>query len=133
MKRHVSGADRQKLIAEIARLDTLDNTGLKARWKAVYETATPARMKPDLLRYALAYRLQERALGGPKPCTRRPLERVADDAQARRPVKVVPVHKLGTGTMLICKWGGVGHQVTVLEKGVLFVGIGIARSPRSPA
>jgi hypothetical protein len=54
-------------------------------------------MKPDLLRYAVAYRLQERALGGLKSSTRRLLERVADDAHARRPVKVAPVRKLAVG------------------------------------
>jgi Protein of unknown function (DUF2924) len=70
MKRHVSETDRQKLVAEIKRLGTLNNTELKARWKAVYGTEAPARMKPDLLRYAVAYRLQERALGGLKPSTR---------------------------------------------------------------
>jgi len=36
-------------------------------------------MKLDLLRYGVAYRLQERTLGGLKPSTRRSLERVADD------------------------------------------------------
>jgi hypothetical protein len=79
-------------------------------------------MKPDLLRYAVAYRLQERALGGLKSSTRRLLERVADDAHARRPVKVAPVRKLAVGTVLLRKWGGVDYQVTVLETGVLFRG-----------
>jgi hypothetical protein len=122
MKRHVSEADRQKLIAEIGRLSALNNTELKVRWKAVYGTEAPARMKPDLLRHAVAYRLQERALGGLKPSTRRLLERVADDAQARRPVKVAPARKLAAGTVLLRKWGGVDYQVTVLEMGVLFRG-----------
>jgi hypothetical protein len=123
MKRHVAEADRQKLIAEIGQLSALNNTELKVRWKTVYGTEAPARMKPDLLRYAAAYRLQERALGGLKPSTRRLLERVADDdAHARRPVKVAPVRKLTAGTVLLRKWGGVDHQVTVLERGVLFRG-----------
>ena len=122
MKRHVSEADRQKLVAEIGRLNALNNTELKVRWKAVYGTEAPARMKPDLLRCSVAYRLQERALGGLKPSTRRLLERVADDAQARRPVRVASVRKLAAGTVLLRKWGGVDYQVTVLERGVLFRG-----------
>jgi hypothetical protein len=36
MKRHVSEADRQKLVAEIGRLSALNNTELKVRWKTVY-------------------------------------------------------------------------------------------------
>jgi hypothetical protein len=79
-------------------------------------------MKPNLLRYAVAYRLQERAFGGLKSSTRSLLERVADDAHARRPVKVAPVRKLAVGTVLLRKWGGVDCQVMVLETGVLFRG-----------
>jgi hypothetical protein len=82
-KRHVSEADRQKLIAEIGRLSALNNTELKVRWKAGYGTEAPPRPKPDLLRYAVAYRLQERALGGLKSSTRRLFERVSDHAHAR--------------------------------------------------
>jgi hypothetical protein len=66
--------------------------------------------------------MQECVLGGLKPSTRRLLERVADDAHARRPVKVAPVRKLAVGTVLLRKWGGVDYQVTVLERGVLFRG-----------
>jgi Protein of unknown function (DUF2924) len=38
-------------------------------------------------------------------------------------VKVTPPPRtVGAGAVLIRKWGGVDHQVTVLEKGVLFRG-----------
>jgi hypothetical protein len=122
MKRHISEADHQKLTTEIGSLAILGNNELKARRKAVYGTAAPARMKRDLLRYAVAYRMQECALSGLKPSTRRLLERVADDAGARRPVKVTPACKAQAGAVLLLKWGGVDHQVTVLENGVLFRG-----------
>jgi hypothetical protein len=47
---------------------------------------------------------------------------VAADAHARRPLKLAPVGKLETGAMLIREWGGVKHQVTVLENGFSFRG-----------
>src|SRR5450755_2303032 len=40
---------------------------------------------------------------------------------ARRPVKATPpARKVGAGAVLVRQWGGVDHEVTVLEKGVLF-------------
>jgi Protein of unknown function (DUF2924) len=58
----------------------------------------------------VAYRLQERALGGPKPATRRLFQRAAADAHARRPLKLAPVRKLEPGAVLIREWGGVKHH-----------------------
>jgi len=54
--------------------------------------------------------------------TRRLLERVTDDIAVRRPAKVAPIRKLHAGAILLREWGGVQHQVTVLESGVLFRG-----------
>jgi hypothetical protein len=122
MKRHISRTDHEKLEAEIGSLTDLDNNELKKRWEALYETEAPARMKRDLLRHAIAYRMQERVLGGLKPATCRLLERIADDAGAHRPVKVRLSRKAGKGTILIRKWAGVDHQVEILEKGVLLGG-----------
>jgi DUF2924 family protein len=123
MKRHISEIDHERLTAEIAYLAGLGNDELKARWKATYGTAAPLRMKCDLLRYAVAYRMQERALGGLKSAICRLLDRMADDAAARRSVKATPpARKLGAGAVLIRQWGGVDHEVTVLEEGLLFRG-----------
>jgi hypothetical protein len=123
MKRNIRGAEHERLTADIANLASLGNNELKVHWNAAYGTAAPVRMKRDLLRYAVAYRMQERALGGLKPAICRLLDRVADDAGARRPVKAtLPARKVGAGAVLLRQWGGVDHEVTVLEKGVLFRG-----------
>ena len=98
MKRHILGIDHEKLAAEIASLASFGNNELKVRWQAAYGTAAPVRMKRDLLRYAVAYRMQERALGGLKPATCRLLDRMADDAAARRPVKAPPPAQGGGGS-----------------------------------
>src|SRR5512135_613354 len=67
--------------------------------------------------------MQERALGGLKPAICRLLERVAEDVAARRPVKMPPpAPRVGAGTVLVRQWGGVDHEVTVREEGVLFRG-----------
>jgi hypothetical protein len=66
--------------------------------------------------------MQERALGGLKPATRRLFQRAAADAHARRPLNVVPARKPEPGAVLIRQWGGVKHLVVVLESGFSFRG-----------
>jgi hypothetical protein len=117
MSRSLSEREREKLADEIAGLQSLDVAQLKARWRTLYKTEAPARFSRDLLIRAVAYRLQERALGGLKPTTRRLFERVAADARARQPLKVVSVRKLEPGAVLIREWNGVKHKVVVLESG----------------
>jgi len=70
---------------------------------------------------AIAYRLQEKAFGGLKPATLRLLERIADDAAARRQASPTPEKiLLSAGTVLIREWHGTKHQVTVLKDGFLY-------------
>jgi DUF2924 family protein len=120
--RKVSDKERHKLSAEIAGLESFDLGQLRARWKLLYEIEAPPHLSRDLLRRAVAYRMQENVLGGLKPATRRLLERVAEDTHARKPTKVALTRKVGPNTILIREWGGTRHQVTVLEKGAMFCG-----------
>jgi hypothetical protein len=120
--RNVSDKEREKLSGEIAGLESLDLNQLRAQWKLLYETEAPPHLSRDLLRRAVAYRIQEKVLGGLKPATRRLLERVAEDARAHKPTKVVPLRKVGPNTILIREWGGTRHQVTILENGAMFRG-----------
>ena len=122
MTRNVPDKERQKLSAEVSLLESLDVEQLRARWKILFKTEAPPRFSRDLLMRAVAYRIQERVLGGLKPATRRLFERVSQDARARRPIRVAPVRKLAPGALLIRQWGGAKHQVTVLERGVMFRG-----------
>ena len=120
--RNVSDKVREKLSAEIAGLDSFDLIQLRAHWKLLYEIEAPPHLSRDWLRRAVAYRIQENALGGLKPATGRLLERVAEDARVRKPSKVVPMRKVGPNTILIREWGGTRHEVTVVENGVMFRG-----------
>ena len=94
MQRTVSSIDRDKLGAEVAQLEALGLNELRARWHQLYETAPPPRFSRDLLRRAIAYWMQELVLGGLNPAPRRLLQRVADEARARKPIKLAPMRKL---------------------------------------
>ena len=64
---------------------------------------------------AIAYKMQERALGGLSARTRRLLS-------PEGPAPVRRSRSLRPGTVLVRQWHGVGHQVTILDKGVLYCG-----------
>src|SRR5260370_10938385 len=122
MKRRIS-ASRSALVCEIEELQEATFANLKQRWRALYGTEPPRRINRDLLIRALAYRIQEQALGGLKPSTRRLLAKVAADASARRPLQVTPEPTtLKPGTVLLREWHGKQHQVIVRENGIVFNG-----------
>jgi hypothetical protein len=73
-----------ELSHEIAALFDLSVGELKSRWRSIYGTEPPPRSSRKLLVSAIAYRLQERALGGLKPSVRRLLERASEDTGSRR-------------------------------------------------
>lgn len=122
MARDIRAPGGDRLSAELAALGSLNTLQLRERWKALYGTEPPPRASRDLLVRAVAYRIQERTLGGLSTATRRLLERLADNVDARRPLRTTPARKLHPGAILLREWGGVRHQVTVLENGVVFRG-----------
>ena len=122
MKRNPSPSGTRSLAAELAELRGLDSAALKQRWRVLYRTEAPVRIGQALLLQAVAYRLQERVLGGLKPSTRRLLERSAEDKVERRPPTEAPATRVTQGTVLIREWHGISHRVTVLADGVLLRG-----------
>ena len=121
MKSSPSDAKPDELYGELASVPALGPERLKERWRILYGTEPPPRISEDLLRRAIAYRLQERAFGGLKPSTRRLLQRITEDARPRSS-STTATRKLSAGAVLIREWQGTSHQVTVLEDGVLFRG-----------
>jgi Protein of unknown function (DUF2924) len=122
MKRNPSESGTKNLADELAELRGLDATTLRQRWRVLYRTEAPVRIGHALLLQAVAYRLQERVLGGLKPSTRRLLERTAEDNVDRRPPTEAPATRVTPGTVLIREWHGTSHRVTVLADGVLLRG-----------
>ena len=120
MTNGVAKAGREGLAGEVAAIHHLARTDLLDRWRLLYGSEPPRRISSRLLRGAIAYRLQERALGGLKTSTRRLLLRAADGVV--RGGSIVHDRKLKPGTRLLREWQGVTHEVIVLDDGVLFRG-----------
>jgi DUF2924 family protein len=120
--KHKVSSSTSALADEIAGLRRATAADLKERWHTLYGTEPPRRISRDLLVRALAYRIQEKALGGLKPSTRRLLAKVAAEASARRSTEVAPEPTLKPGIVLLREWHGSQHQVIVREDGIVFQG-----------
>jgi len=115
--------DPQKLALQLDRLRAMNPTKLREQWQTLFSADPPPKLRSSLLVQAIAYRLQEKALGSLKPVTVRLLERIADDTTARRQLSPTPktIH-VSAGTVLIREWHGTKHQVTVAKDGFLYRG-----------
>ena len=120
MKTKIASAHGDQAAGDLAVVARLTMAELKERWRSLYETNPPRRIGRGLLMCAIAYRLQKRALGGLKPSTRRLLERLAGEAGCGQPLNLAAAPPAAAGTVLMREWQGITHEVTVLERAVLY-------------
>jgi hypothetical protein len=106
---------------QITQLLELDLPSLRERWWDVFGAEPSSQIGRTLLIQAIAYRLQERALGGLKPSVQRILDNLIEDAP-RAATKRVPTVRASAGTVLLREWRGVRHRVTVLDNEVVYEG-----------
>ena len=112
-----------KLASELEILNNLDRSELLHRWKKLYGSELPAKISRQLLVRAVAYKIQENALGGLKPATIKFLARVAEDNSSNnKKLSVALPLTIKSGTRLIREWHGTTYEVEIIENGVLWKG-----------
>jgi hypothetical protein len=116
--RRVGGCE--ELAREVASLSAFDAETLRKTWANAFGAEPSPQIGRSLMVRALAYRLQERALGGLKPSTRRLLDRIANGSTIDP--ERIPSGRASAGTVLIREWRGVSHRVTVLDHDVVYRG-----------
>jgi hypothetical protein len=112
----------ERLAQDLKDLGTRGDNELKECWRNRYGTEPPRKIHRSLLIQAVAYRMQENALGALKPSVRRYLLRIARNATDGQQAPGYPSLNPKPGTVLVRDWGGATHQVRVLESGFLFRG-----------
>jgi hypothetical protein len=117
MKRRAPALSHGSLASEIASLSKLGIDELRERWKAMFGMAPSRDISRSFLTRAIAYRLQEKALGGLKPSTRRFLAEFSRDRANGSALAAAPSRVVQPGAVLMREWRGISHQVSVLEKG----------------
>src|SRR5438128_4747735 len=83
--RHGSGGVPADLASAVSGLSTRDANTLNQQWLTVFGAAPPSGLRRAFTIRALAYRMQEQALGGLTPATRRILQQVAHTPEDQRP------------------------------------------------
>src|SRR5260370_42669110 len=109
MKRRARAPDRAALAAEIADLSKAGITNLRERSKDLFGKQPPAGLGRSFLIRAIAYRLQENALGGLKPSTRRLLTRLAGETVAGRSAQRPALRNGEAGTVRGPEWHSNEH------------------------
>ena len=105
MKKGPKDRDSEKLVQQLDQLRQLCSEELIKQWQALFGVAPPKKLRSSLIVQGIAYRLQEKALGGLRPSTLRLLERIADDTAAGRPVsKPSEKVKMTSSTLLMREW-----------------------------
>ena len=117
-----AGADMSKpainIAAELARLGNLTIFELRREWRRLHRMPPPMRLSRELLIRAIAYKLQERALGALSKSILRKLGSLDAEPAAGDARKPVPRLSLKPGTRLIREWRGVTHTVLIHADGI---------------
>lgn len=109
----------ERLDIQLTRLTTMSSAALRAEWRQLYKRAAPD-LTADLLRRGIAWRLQEKSLGGLPPAVSREIERLMREIARTGEAMARPATRIKPGTLLVRDWGGDSHHVLVLDEGFLY-------------
>ena len=106
--------------SEIRVLEQAGVISLSAEWRRLFG-GEPPRLSRDLLVRALAYRVQERAMGGLSRASLKRLRELADNPEGSGPPPDQAV-SLRPGAKLVREWHGSTHIVLVTDTGFDYAG-----------
>jgi len=96
--------------AQLEELALLSREQLAKRWQTCFGVSVPYLSRSEILRQAIAWHLQTKALGGLSLVEKRQIQSGSSHSNTRA----------STGSRLVRVWQGKTHQVTVLESGYLY-------------
>ena len=105
----------------LAAVNDLSLDELRAEWRRRYRSPAP-RLSRDLMRRAIAYRIQEKAFGGLSPASRRTLKQLTAERESSGQVTPEPRRTVRPGARLIREWNGRTYTVMVTEDGFEYAG-----------
>ena len=114
-------ASAPSLEDRISHLAAMSLQAVKKEWRSWYKRARPSGLSRDLLTRAIAYRMQEKSLGGLDPRTRRKLSLLAGKLGTAGSIGDGGI-TLRPGTKLLRTWHGKTYRVSVLPDGYEYDG-----------
>jgi hypothetical protein len=116
-RRRTAIAPGDDLHARLLALRTLPREELCAEWRRLLRANPPDRIRTDLLVLGIAWKIQEKARGGPKKAAETGLRELARSMSTTGDIGRAKRTKLKPGARLVREWGGAVHEVTVVERG----------------
>jgi hypothetical protein len=110
------------LEVQLSRLPSLETGELRQLWRDLFGNPPHPKLRRELLIPILAYRLQEKALGGLKPAIARRLRAIADDLASGKKSCASGQLEPRSGTRMVRQWQGKLHEVITLDSGFLYGG-----------
>ena len=101
---------------EIERIRSLPIDEIRALWRHTFKSLPPPALGKDMLGRMIAYRLQEKALGGLTRASRRLLDDLGGGTPAIEPAR----RRLKPGTVLVREYQGERHTVTIAQDGFVW-------------
>ena len=106
----------------LLRLPKLGLGELRQQWRVLYKAEASPYLSRELLLRAVAYRMQEVALGGLRPERQRQLRQIAQQFNETGKIRRRACPELKPGTRLIREWQGRTYEVLVLDDGFSWQG-----------
>jgi hypothetical protein len=107
---------------QLDQFPKMERAALRELWRELFGKLPHPRLRRELLVPILAYRLQEKVLGGLKQSTAKRLKTLAEEfMNGKRPVSN-PVAHPKAGTRFVREWQGQLHEVAVLDQGLEYKG-----------
>lgn len=114
--------DTETLNAALAGLSEKGASDLRLEWRRLYRSHPPKKLSRDLLELGVAWKLQERVLGGLSAATNRQLSGLARTMAAKSDLAKARKVTLKPGARLVRAWGSETHEVLVVEDGFVWRG-----------
>ncbi len=106
----------------LSRLTELNLGELRQQWRTLYKAEASPHLSRELLVRAVAYRMQEVALGGLRLPRQRQLRQIAQQFKQTGAANTPPRPELKPGTRLLREWQGRTYDVLVLDDGFSWQG-----------
>jgi hypothetical protein len=106
-------ADSRQITEKVRAVAQMERPELVSEWQGQFGAPPPSRLRMELMRPILVYRIQENAYGLSGSKGKGTIQGLASDANRRR---------FKTGAKIIREWKGELHEVTVTAEGYIYKG-----------
>jgi hypothetical protein len=100
---------------QLKHLPEMSRKALQAFWLELFDKPPHPKLRREILIPILAYRLQEKALGGLKPATVKRLRTFAEEFACGKKSTHAPAVRSSLGMRLVREWRGRLHEVAVQD------------------